>query len=153
MGGERRTQEGVGGRGRALPASLPATRGGAARPANSARPLPLSWIVILGSLAGLPPLAIDLYLPALPSLTHGLHASASTGQLTLTGFVAGLAAGQLVAGALSDAHGRRVPLLLGLIGYVVSTALCAAAPDVWALVVLRVIAGATGGAGVVIGRA
>ena len=57
-------------------------------------------------LAGLPPLAIDLYLPALPSLTRSLHAAASTGQLTLTGFVAGLAM-QLVAGALSDALGRR----------------------------------------------
>ena len=53
----------------------------------------LRSIVILGSLAGLPPLAIDLYLPALPSLTHGLHASASSGQLTLTGFVAGSRSG------------------------------------------------------------
>ena len=113
----------------------------------------LRSIVILGSLAGLPPLAIDLYLPALPSLTHGLHAGASSGQLTLTGFVAGLAVGQLVAGALSDAHGRRGPLLVGMVGYVAATALCAVAPSIWILVVLRVIAGATGGAGVVIGRA
>jgi len=115
--------------------------------------LKLSSIVILGSLAGLPPLAIDLYLPALPSLTRGLHAAASSGQLTLTGFVAGLAFGQLVAGALSDAHGRRAPLIVGLIGYVAATALCAVAPSIWLLAVVRVVAGATGGAGVVIGRA
>jgi DHA1 family bicyclomycin/chloramphenicol resistance-like MFS transporter len=153
MGGDGRTRDGVGGRDRAGSPPLEARIPSFAPRGPSSRPLRLRWIVILGSLAGLPPLAIDLYLPALPSLTHGLHASASTGQLTLTGFVAGLAAGQLVAGALSDAHGRRVPLLLGLIGYVTATALCAAAPDVWALVVLRVIAGATGGAGVVIGRA
>jgi DHA1 family bicyclomycin/chloramphenicol resistance-like MFS transporter len=113
----------------------------------------LGQIVILGSLAGLPPLAIDLYLPALPSLTRALHAAASTGQLTLTTFVAGMAAGQLVAGALSDAYGRRRPLLLGLGGYVAATALCAAAPSVWTLLVLRAIEGAAGGAGVVIGRA
>lgn len=117
------------------------------------RPLSLRWIVILGSLAGLPPLAIDLYLPALPSLTHGLHAAAWTGQLTLTGFVAGLAVGQLVTGALSDALGRRGPLLLGLAGYVAASALCAAAPSVWALLLLRIVQGAAGGAGVVIGRA
>lgn len=133
--------------------SAAAVSAGAASRAGASRPLRITWIVILGSLAGLPPLAIDLYLPALPSLTHSLHASAATGQLTLTGFVAGLAAGQLVAGALSDAHGRRVPLLIGLVGYVVSTALCAAAPDVWVLFVLRIVSGATGGAGVVIGRA
>ena len=113
----------------------------------------LRKIVILGSLAGLPPLAIDLYLPALPSLTHGLRAAASTGQLTLTAFVAGMAAGQLVAGSLSDAHGRRGPLLLGLGAYVTATALCAAAPSVWTLLVLRALEGAAGGAGVVIGRA
>src|SRR5579863_9526495 len=153
MAGDGRTREGVGERDRAGSASREARIPGFAPRGASSRPLRLSWIVILGSLAGLPPLAIDLYLPAPPSLTHGLHASASTGQLTLTGFVAGLAAGQLVAGALSDAHGRRAPLLLGLVGYVAATALCAGAPDVWALVVLRVIAGATGGAGVVIGRA
>lgn len=153
MAGDGLTQEGAGARDRARPASPAAGVGGSARGTTAARPLRLSWIVILGSLAGLPPLAIDLYLPALPSLTHSLHASASTGQLTLTGFVAGMAAGQLVAGALSDAHGRRTPLLLGLVGYVASTALCAAAPDVWALFVLRIISGATGGAGVVIGRA
>ena len=153
MAGDGRTHEGVGGRDRVLVASREATIGGSPAHASSSRPLRLSWIVVLGSLAGLPPLAIDLYLPALPSLTHGLHASASTGALTLTGFVAGLAVGQLVAGALSDAHGRRVPLLLGLVGYVASTALCAAAPDVWVLFVLRIISGATGGAGVVIGRA
>ena len=153
MTGDGRTPDGVEGCDRAGSRSLAARLAGSATREGSSRPLPLSWIVILGSLAGLPPLAIDLYLPALPSLTHGLHASAWTGQLTLTGFVAGLAAGQLVAGALSDAHGRRMPLLLGLVGYVASTALCAAAPDVWTLVVLRIISGATGGAGVVIGRA
>jgi MFS transporter, DHA1 family, multidrug resistance protein len=121
--------------------------------AATVRPLSLRWIAILGSLAGLPPLAIDLYLPALPSLTHGLHAAAWTGQLTLTGFVAGLAVGQLVTGALSDALGRRGPLLAGLAGYVAASALCAAAPSVWALLLLRIVQGAAGGAGVVIGRA
>jgi DHA1 family bicyclomycin/chloramphenicol resistance-like MFS transporter len=121
--------------------------------ATTGRRLTPVMIVILGSLAGLPPLAIDLYLPALPSLTRDLHASASSGQLTLTAFVAGLAAGQLVAGALSDAHGRRMPLLVGLAGYVGASALCAVAPTIWILILLRVIEGATGGAGVVIGRA
>jgi DHA1 family bicyclomycin/chloramphenicol resistance-like MFS transporter len=110
-------------------------------------------IVLLGALVGLPPFTIDLYLPALPALAHNLHAAAWEGQLTLTACVVGLAGGQLVAGGLSDRLGRRRPLLLGLGGYVLASAVCAAAPSIWTLVALRLVQGAAGGAGVVVARA
>lgn len=96
---------------------------------------------------------MDMYLPGLPSLTRDLGASASTGQLTLTGCMLGLAAGQLFTGPLSDSLGRRRPLLTGLVGYIAASLACAFAPSIWALIGLRLIQGMLGGAGVVIARA
>ncbi len=110
-------------------------------------------IVVLGGLSAFGPLSMDMYLPGLPSLTRDFGASASTGQLTLTACMLGIAAGQLFTGPLSDTLGRRRPLLVGLLGYVVASLACAAAPSIWTLIVLRFIQGVLGGAGVVIARA
>jgi MFS transporter, DHA1 family, multidrug resistance protein len=110
-------------------------------------------IVILGGLSAFGPLSMDMYLPGLPSLTHELGASASTGQLTLTGCMLGIAAGQLFIGPLSDARGRRGPLLTGLVGFVAASLACAAAPSIWTLIIARFIQGTLGGAGIVIARA
>jgi DHA1 family bicyclomycin/chloramphenicol resistance-like MFS transporter len=110
-------------------------------------------IVILGGLSAFGPLSMDMYLPGLPSLTRGFGASASTGQLTLTACMLGIAAGQLFTGPLSDTLGRRRPLLAGLLGYIVASLACAAAPSIWTLIALRFIQGTLGGAGLVIARA
>jgi MFS transporter, DHA1 family, multidrug resistance protein len=110
-------------------------------------------IVVLGGLSAFGPLSMDMYLPGLPSLTHDLGASASTGQLTLTGCMLGIAAGQLFIGPLSDSLGRRRPLLAGLAGYVAASLACAVAPSIWILIVLRCVQGTLGGAGIVIARA
>jgi DHA1 family bicyclomycin/chloramphenicol resistance-like MFS transporter len=110
-------------------------------------------VTILGALSAFGPLSMDMYLPGLPSLTHGLGASASTGQLTLTGCMLGIALGQVVAGPLSDSFGRRRPLLTGLAGYIAASAACALAPSIWTLIGLRLVQGIAGGAGVVIARA
>jgi DHA1 family bicyclomycin/chloramphenicol resistance-like MFS transporter len=96
---------------------------------------------------------MDMYLPGLPKLTRDLGASASTGQLTLTGCMLGIAAGQMFTGPLSDTLGRRRPLLAGLTGYIAASLACAAAPSILTLIVLRFIQGTLGGAGVVIARA
>ncbi len=63
----------------------------------------LKLVLIIGGLSAFGPLSIDLYLPALPSLSRDLGGSPSLVQLTLTACLLGLAAGQLVAGPLSDA--------------------------------------------------
>jgi len=96
---------------------------------------------------------MDMYLPGLPALTRDLGASTSTGQLTLTACMLGLAAGQLFTGPLSDSRGRRRPLLAGLVGYIAASLACALAPSIWVLIGLRFIQGTLGGAGVVIARA
>jgi MFS transporter, DHA1 family, multidrug resistance protein len=82
-----------------------------------------------------------------------LESSASAVLLTLTAFLLGLAAGQLMAGPLSDRFGRRRPLLLGVAAFVVASALCAAAPSIGVLIVVRFFQGVAGGAGIAVGRA
>ncbi|WP_345711549.1 multidrug effflux MFS transporter [Kineococcus glutinatus] len=98
-------------------------------------------VLVLGSLIALGPLSIDTYLPALPALTRDLDASASAVQLTLTGTLVGLGLGQLVIGPLSDALGRRRPLLAGIALHIVASLLCAMAPNIAVLGVLRVLQG------------
>ncbi|WP_433250782.1 multidrug effflux MFS transporter [Streptosporangium sp. CA-135522] len=109
--------------------------------------------LILGALTALGPLSIDMYLPALPALTRDLAAGPSLVQLTLTACLIGLALGQVLAGPLSDAVGRRRPLLAGGTVYAASSALCVIAPTVQTLVALRLVQGAAGGAAIVIARA
>lgn len=101
----------------------------------------LRLVLVLGSLIAIGPLTIDMYLPALPAITDAMHTTSTAVQLTLTGTLAGLGLGQLVIGPLSDAYGRRRPLIYGLILHVVASALCVVAPDVMTLGVLRVLQG------------
>ncbi|MFG2043518.1 multidrug effflux MFS transporter [Dactylosporangium sp. NPDC048998] len=98
-------------------------------------------VLLLGFLTALGPLTIDMYLPSLPTITSDLHASAAAVQLTLTGTLAGLALGQLLVGPLSDALGRRLPLLAGIGVHVVASVLCVFAPNLAVLGTLRVLQG------------
>lgn len=110
-------------------------------------------IIILGALSAFGPLSLDMYLPGLPALTRQLGAPAATGQLTLTACLVGLALGQMVVGPISDAAGRRTPLVAGLAAYVAASAGCALAPSMWTLIGWRLLQGAAGGTGIVIARA
>ncbi|ARF72253.1 Bcr/CflA family drug resistance efflux transporter [Kitasatospora albolonga] len=109
--------------------------------------------MVLGGLTALPPLSMDMYLPALPAVTDSLSAPAATIQLTLTACLAGMALGQLVVGPMSDRWGRRRPLLLGMVVYVIATAICALAPTAELLIAFRLLQGLAGAAGIVIARA
>jgi MFS transporter, DHA1 family, multidrug resistance protein len=109
--------------------------------------------IVVGALTGIAPLSIDAYIPGLPELTSDLGTSASTGQLTLTAFLLGLALSQVVAGSISDNIGRRTPVIAGLLAYVVSSLLCGLSPNIWTLILLRLVQGAAAGVGFVIARA
>ncbi|MEU9191175.1 Bcr/CflA family multidrug efflux MFS transporter [Streptomyces sp. NPDC048484] len=122
-------------------------------PPGARRSVGLLVTLILGGLTAVPPLSMDMYLPALPEVTDALHASAATVQLTLTACLAGMALGQLVVGPMSDKWGRRRPLIAGLIVYILATAVCALAPTVELLVAFRLLQGLAGAAGIVIARA
>jgi MFS transporter, DHA1 family, multidrug resistance protein len=113
-----------------------------------------TWlVVIIGALSAFGPLSIDMYLPALPSLPQEFTGTASQVQLTLTACLLGLAAGQVIAGPLSDRMGRRRPLLAGLLMYALASLMCAVAPTLPALIAFRLLQGLAGAAGVVIARA
>ena len=107
-------------------------------------------LAVLGGLSAFGPLAMDMYLPATPTIAAALHAGQSLVQLTLSGCLAGLAIGQLVAGPVSDGIGRRRPLLIGLVAFVALSVACAAAPDIRSLIVLRFLQGKAGAVGVVL---
>lgn len=110
-------------------------------------------VVLIGALSAFAPLSIDMYLPALPALADDLGTSATVIGLTLTACLVGLALGQLVAGPLSDALGRRRPLLAGLAAYTIASLLCAVADDAASLIAFRATQGLAGAAGIVIARA
>ncbi|WP_158562874.1 multidrug effflux MFS transporter [Marinitenerispora sediminis] len=110
-------------------------------------------VVGLGALTAVGPLSIDMYLPAFPELARDLGTGAAQVQLTLTACLVGLALGQLVLGPLSDAVGRRRPLLVGVAAYTVISLLCAAAPNAEVLTGLRFLQGVAGAAGMVVSRA
>ena len=110
-------------------------------------------VVVLGGLTMFGPLSLDLYLPALPQLADDLNASASAAQLSITACLVGLAVGQLLAGPLSDRLGRKRPLIIGLVAYLLASIACALAPSATVLIVLRLIQGLGGAAGIVISRA
>lgn len=129
--------------------SLPTTDPGRPGPASPA----VSLTATLALLSFVMPLATDMYLPAFPRMAEELGTDPSGVQLTLTSFLFGMAAGQLVLGPLSDRYGRRTPIIVGAAVCTLVTALCAVAPNLPVLIVLRFVMGFAGAAGLVVGRA
>ncbi|MGB3698651.1 MAG: multidrug effflux MFS transporter [Gordonia sp. (in: high G+C Gram-positive bacteria)] len=130
------------------PLSAPTT-GAGRRP----RAIPVPMLLSLALLSAIAPLATDMYLPGLPRVVDELAASPSAVQLTLTSFMLGLAAGQLLTGPLSDGVGRRRPLLVGTVLLTLAGLGCAVAPSIGVLIAVRFLQGLTGGMGVVVARA
>lgn len=125
----------------------PATPATAAPARGRALPTVLLLLTVFG------PISMDLYLPVLPALTTELGAAPSGAQLTITACLLGLALGQLLTGPVSDRYGRRTPLLVGVVAYVVTSALCALSPSIELLVAARFVQGLAGGVGIVIAQA
>jgi DHA1 family bicyclomycin/chloramphenicol resistance-like MFS transporter len=137
------------------------TRSGAGAPGgqspadsgDAAVPGQLRLVLVLGALVALGPLSIDMYLPALPRIARDFGTTESTIQLTLTGTLLGLGLGQLLVGPVSDAIGRRIPLLAGSALHVLASALCLVSPNVEVLDVARVVQGLGASAGAVLALA
>jgi MFS transporter, DHA1 family, multidrug resistance protein len=113
----------------------------------------LRLVLVLGFLIALGPLTIDMYLPSLPTITDDLQTTAAAVQLTLTGTLAGLALGQLLIGPVSDAVGRRAPLLAGVAVHILASVLCVIAPNLAVLGTLRVLQGLGAAAAAVVAMA
>ncbi len=117
---------------------------------GAARPTAPIMLALIGAVA-LPPLAIDMYLPSLPEISEVFSAPVGISQLTLTSFLLMLGIGQLVAGPpLSDAVGRRRPLILGLMIFIAGSVLAALSPSIGVLLAARIIQGVGGSLAVVV---
>jgi DHA1 family bicyclomycin/chloramphenicol resistance-like MFS transporter len=110
-------------------------------------------IFILGALTAFGPFTTDMYLPAFTALARDLSASEAAVQATLSTFLTGLALSQLVLGPVSDRYGRRRPLIVGLVLYIVAAAGCALAPNIETLWVARFLQSIGTCAAIVIARA
>ncbi|MDF2909820.1 MAG: transporter [Sporolactobacillus laevolacticus] len=111
------------------------------------------FVMVLGALGAFGPLSMDMYLPSLPSLTKDLQTTTSLAQLSITACLIGLAVGQIILGPLSDKYGRKGPLLAGLVTFTLVSFLCSITTSIGWLVLLRLIQGMAGAAGMVISRA
>lgn len=114
---------------------------------------PRRLMLALGALTAFGPISLDVYLPSLPQLGADLDASESLTQFTMSACMIGLALGQLLWGPISDRFGRRMPLILAISGFAVTSVLCALAPSIEALIAIRIAQGLCGAAGMVIARA
>jgi DHA1 family bicyclomycin/chloramphenicol resistance-like MFS transporter len=109
--------------------------------------------VILGLLSAIGPFAIDMYLPALPSIGEDLGAGSFAVQMSLLIFFLTMGFGQLVVGPLSDMFGRKLPLYGGLALFAVASVGAAMAPTIESLIAFRFLQGLGAAPGMVIPRA
>lgn len=113
-----------------------------------------SFILVFAALlSAFGPFMTDLYLPAFPEMKEYFGTTASLIQLSLTFGMIGLAGGQLLIGPLSDKYGRRYPLTLSMVVFVLSTLACLLSPNVGVFIAFRLLQGVSAAGGVVISRA
>ena len=97
--------------------------------------------LILGLLSAVGPFAIDMYLPALPDVAADLGTSEARAALTLTSYFIAFGLAQMVYGPMSDAVGRKLPLLLGVGVFLAATVASALAPTIGWLIAARAVQG------------
>ncbi|MFD1772461.1 multidrug effflux MFS transporter [Paenibacillus rhizophilus] len=113
----------------------------------------LRLVLLLGAFSALGPLTIDMYLPSFPEIAADFGARASLVQLSLTACLIGLGLGQMIMGPLSDVHGRRKPIIISLIIYLIASFVCAVSPNIIYFIAARFVQGFAASAGIVISRA
>lgn len=109
-------------------------------------------LIFAALLSAFGPFMTDLYLPAFPEIKNYFATTASLVQLSLTFGMIGLAGGQLIIGPLSDKYGRRYPLVLSLVVFVVSTIVCLFSRTIGLFILFRLFQGLSAAGGVVIVR-
>jgi len=110
-------------------------------------------VLVLGALCTISPFSIDMYLPGFPEMSRDLNTSISNIQLSLTGYLVGIAIGQLFYGPLLDKYGRKKPLYIGLGIYVLASIGCALSQSVENLILMRFLQAVGGCAGMVSAQA
>jgi MFS transporter, DHA1 family, multidrug resistance protein len=110
-------------------------------------------LAILSTLLAFASISTDLYLPAMPAMGQALHAGAGAIALTVSGYLIGFSLGQLFWGPVGDRYGRRIPVAVGLVLFVIGAAGCALAGSVAGMIFWRVVQALGACAGVVLARA
>lgn len=135
----------------------PAAHGAASAASSSVsrvlKPEHPATTVLLGALIAAAPLAMDIYLASMPSMTRSLAATPEQVQLTLSLYMYGWGFAQLLAGPLSDRFGRRPLLIGGLSVFVLASAACAAATTIQTLIAARIVQAAAMASVAVVPRA
>jgi MFS transporter, DHA1 family, multidrug resistance protein len=127
------------------------TETGAGYGAERAIRTPPLWLLALITFSGT--LAMHIFVPVLPIAGEALHAGAAQMQTTISIYILGLAAGQLVYGPLSDRYGRRPVLMAGLVVYTLASLMALLSASIEMLIIARLFQALGGGTGLVIGRA
>ncbi|HDR2490258.1 TPA: Bcr/CflA family multidrug efflux MFS transporter [Enterobacter bugandensis] len=98
-------------------------------------------VFILGLLAMLMPLSIDMYLPALPVISAQFGVPAGSAQMTLSTYILGFALGQLLYGPMADSLGRKPVILGGTLVFAAAAVACALAQSIDQLIIMRFLHG------------
>jgi len=110
-------------------------------------------IFTLGLLSAMGAFSIDMYLPGFPDIAKDLHTTVAHITLSITSFFIGISVGQMIYGPLLDKYGRKKPLYVGLVVYLLASINCAYAPTANALIGLRFVQALGSCAGMVASRA
>ena len=94
-------------------------------------------LVVLGALSAIAPFSVDMYLPGFPAIARDLRTDVAHVGLTLTSYFIGLSMGQLVFGPVIDRYGRKKPLMVGLLVYIIAAVGCTFSPSIYYLIGLR----------------
>jgi DHA1 family bicyclomycin/chloramphenicol resistance-like MFS transporter len=113
----------------------------------------LRMAVVLGLITAVGPFAVDMYLPALPTIGASLNASPTGVQASLLAFFIVFGVCQLFYGPIADIFGRKLPIYGGLALFAIGSVGCALAPDIETLIAFRVVQALGSCAGMVVPRA
>lgn len=105
--------------------------------ATKDKPFPTLWVLIMGVIIAIGPLAIDMYLPALPSMAEEFGVSTTSVARSVPAYFIGLVFGQLFYGPFSDRVGRVKPMYIGMAIFIVASVICAMTTNEWVLFVAR----------------
>ena len=111
------------------------------------------FALVLGALSAAGPMAIDMYLPALPMIARDLHATQGQAEVSMTTFFLGLMLGQPFYGPLSDRFGRKPPLVGGMILFILASIACSLATTAPVLIGGRFLQGLGSGSAIAISAA
>lgn len=106
---------------------------------NRQAPLPVLWVMMMGVMIAIGPLAIDMYLPALPEMAEDFGVSVSDISKSVPFYFIGLVFGQLFYGPFSDRVGRVLPMYLGMTIFIIASIVCATTTNEYVLFVARTV--------------